>query len=144
MAHRDQGLIRLSNLLGEVENLLVKILDTRDQGIRIKGPYQPEVVQLGNGISEKDLLMHDERAPMAYHAMLAEMQPPKFPMPVGVIRRVEAPVFDAKDVESRDRCESRDRQAAMKAARPMLKANWSTWPRYWWPMQWKVTLRSGQ
>ncbi len=66
-----------------------------DRGIRLKGPYSPEVVQLGGGVSEKDLLVHDEQAPIGYTAMLAELQPPDYPMAVGVFRRVEATVYDA-------------------------------------------------
>jgi 2-oxoglutarate ferredoxin oxidoreductase subunit beta len=53
------------------------------------------VVQLGNGVTEQDLVVHDEAGPIGYLAMLAELQPPEFPMPIGVIRRVGAPTFDA-------------------------------------------------
>jgi 2-oxoglutarate ferredoxin oxidoreductase subunit beta len=66
----------------------------RDRGIRLDG-HRPEVVTLGNGIGEKDLLVHDERGPIGYTAMLSELGPPEFPVPVGVFRRVEAPAFDA-------------------------------------------------
>ena len=66
----------------------------RDRGIRVMGGHEPEVVQLGNGISESDLLVHDEKATPTYAFMLSQMAPPAFPMPVGVIRRVEAPTFD--------------------------------------------------
>jgi 2-oxoglutarate ferredoxin oxidoreductase subunit beta len=52
------------------------------------------VVQLGSGITESDLLVHDERGPYAYTAMLCAMQPPEFPSPIGVLRRIEAPRFD--------------------------------------------------
>jgi 2-oxoglutarate ferredoxin oxidoreductase subunit beta len=68
----------------------------RDRGIRFRGCYEPEVVQLGNGVSEKDLIVHDERGPTGYMAMLTEMQPPHFPMPVGVLRRIDAPTLDGK------------------------------------------------
>jgi 2-oxoglutarate ferredoxin oxidoreductase subunit beta len=40
-------------------------------------------------------MVHDQAGPIGYAAMLAEMQPPAWPMPVGVIRSVEAPTFDA-------------------------------------------------
>jgi 2-oxoglutarate ferredoxin oxidoreductase subunit beta len=66
----------------------------QDRGIRLSGCNQPEIVELGNGITEKDLLRHDETGPIGYAAMLAEMQPPTWPMPIGVIRRVEAPSFN--------------------------------------------------
>ena len=66
----------------------------RDRGIRCTGPHTPEVVELGNGVGEDDLLVHDEASSLAYMMMLAEMKPPAFPMPVGVIRRVDAPTVD--------------------------------------------------
>ncbi len=65
-----------------------------EYGIRLRG-LTPEVVALGAGISESDLLVHDERGPLAYTAMLADMQPPEFPVPVGILRRIEAPTLDA-------------------------------------------------
>jgi 2-oxoglutarate ferredoxin oxidoreductase subunit beta len=67
----------------------------RDRGIRLRGCYRPEVVALGNGVTEKELLVHDETGPIGYLATLAQMQPPDFPTPVGVLRRVEAPTLDA-------------------------------------------------
>ncbi len=66
----------------------------RDKGIRvIEG--RPEVVELGNGITEDDLLFHDEKADSsALSFMLAQMQYPEFPDPLGVFRDVERPVYD--------------------------------------------------
>ena len=58
-----------------------------DKGIRLNG-FDLEVVQLGNGVSERDLLVHDERHPRsAYAFMLAHMElRPGFPTPIGVLR----------------------------------------------------------
>jgi 2-oxoglutarate ferredoxin oxidoreductase subunit beta len=59
----------------------------RDKGIRMNG-LDLEVVQLGNGVSEHDLLIHDEqyRNP-AYAFLLAKMEEmPGFPTPIGVLR----------------------------------------------------------
>ena len=56
----------------------------RDKGIRLSG-LRPEVVQLGNGITEADLLVHDETAEdptLAY--LLSRMWWPEFPVPVGI------------------------------------------------------------
>jgi 2-oxoglutarate ferredoxin oxidoreductase subunit beta len=68
---------------------------TRDKGIRLNG-LDPEVVQLGNGIAEDDLLFHDERAPepsLAY--LLSRMRHEDgFPEPIGVFRSVERPRYD--------------------------------------------------
>jgi 2-oxoglutarate/2-oxoacid ferredoxin oxidoreductase subunit beta len=66
----------------------------RDKGIRLNGLH-PEVVQLGNGVSEADLLVHDEAAADPYLAyMLSRMWWPDFPVPVGVLRRVERATHD--------------------------------------------------
>jgi 2-oxoglutarate ferredoxin oxidoreductase subunit beta len=67
----------------------------KDKGIRMKGPFEPEVVVLGGEITERDLVVHDERAPVTYPFMLAQMEAPAFPVPVGVYRAVDAPIFDA-------------------------------------------------
>jgi 2-oxoglutarate ferredoxin oxidoreductase subunit beta len=67
----------------------------RDKGIRLNG-FSPEVVTLGvDGVTEADLLVHDETAEdptLAY--ILSRMWAPKFPVPVGVFRRVERPTHD--------------------------------------------------
>jgi len=65
-----------------------------DRGIRMKAPFQPEVVTLGSGLTEKDLLVHDDRGPVYYAMMLAQMEPPAFPMPIGVLRRTDFPTYD--------------------------------------------------
>ena len=65
----------------------------KDRGIRLNG-LQPEVVTLGAGVTEKDLIVHDEKTPTsAYAYMLSRLQPPDFPTPIGVFHSVEKPVF---------------------------------------------------
>jgi len=66
----------------------------RDKGIRLRG-MEPEVVTLGNGVTEEDLLVHDEEAPepsLAY--LLSRMRQPDFPEPIGVFRAVDRPKYD--------------------------------------------------
>jgi len=66
----------------------------RNKGIRIAG-LKLEVVELGNGITENDLLVHDAHDPepsIAY--MLARMDYPDFPVPIGVFRSVAKPTYD--------------------------------------------------
>jgi len=55
-----------------------------------------EVVTIGeNGITEKDILVHDKTMKeTGIHMMLAHMMPPEFPVAIGVIRAVEAPTFN--------------------------------------------------
>ena len=64
----------------------------RDKGIRLSG-LQPEIVTIGEGgISETDLLIHDEHAEEPHLAlMLSRMFWPAFPVPVGVLRSVDRP-----------------------------------------------------
>jgi len=66
----------------------------RDKGIRLNG-MNPEVVELGKGISEDDLLFHDEKTPeptLAY--LLSRMSHPEFPEPIGVFRDVDKPRYE--------------------------------------------------
>jgi 2-oxoglutarate ferredoxin oxidoreductase subunit beta len=67
----------------------------RDRGIRWKD-CNLEVVTLGSGITEKDLLVHDERHPSpAYAFALAQMDAlPGFPTPVGVLRAIDLPRYE--------------------------------------------------
>jgi 2-oxoglutarate ferredoxin oxidoreductase subunit beta len=60
----------------------------RDKGIRRTADGDIEVVALGNGISEADLLVHDAHHPRAFYAFqLSHMeQRPGFPTPIGVLR----------------------------------------------------------
>ena len=66
----------------------------RDRGIRLNG-MTPEVVELGKGITEDDLLFHDEKTAepsLAY--LLSRMRHPEFPEPIGVFRAVDRPRYD--------------------------------------------------
>jgi 2-oxoglutarate ferredoxin oxidoreductase subunit beta len=66
----------------------------RNRGIRLNG-LDPEVVNLGSGITVDDLLIHDERAEepsLAY--LLSRMVFPRFPECVGVYRCVQRPTYD--------------------------------------------------
>jgi 2-oxoglutarate ferredoxin oxidoreductase subunit beta len=75
----------------------------RDKGIRMKGAL-PEVVTIGeNGITENDLLVHDiylNDPSVAF--MLARMEQPVFPQPVGIFRAVERATYEELLVEQID------------------------------------------
>ena len=66
-----------------------------NRGIRMKGAL-PEVVTIGeNGVTEADLLVHDiylEDPSVAF--MLARMEQPEFPQPVGIFRAVERATYE--------------------------------------------------
>ena len=65
----------------------------RNRGIRLHG-HQPEIVTIGEGgITEADILVHDETDPLISF-MLAHIYWPEFPVPVGVIRNVSRPTHD--------------------------------------------------
>ncbi len=66
----------------------------RKKGIRLNG-LSPEIVDVGNGIKDDDLLFHDERSTeptLAY--MLSRMYHPEFPEPIGVFRAIDRPSYD--------------------------------------------------
>ena len=69
--------------------------ENNEKGIML-GPNGLIVVKLGeNGITENNLLIHDQYAhDPGIHLMLAKMQPPYFPVAVGVIRSA---LFDTYD-----------------------------------------------
>ena len=62
-----------------------------DRGIRLNG-FTPEVVTLGNGYNETDLLVHDETS-MQLAYILGSMEYPEYPVPMGVIRRVQKQTY---------------------------------------------------
>jgi len=67
------------------------------KGIRLNG-WSPEIVTLGeNGITEKDLLVHDEKAPVSLSFLISELMAPEFPTPVGVFRAVDRPIHHELD-----------------------------------------------
>jgi 2-oxoglutarate ferredoxin oxidoreductase subunit beta len=66
----------------------------QEQGIVLDG-LLPKVVKLGNGISQSDLLVHDENRDdptLAY--TLSRMRYPQFPEPFGVLRSVQRPIYE--------------------------------------------------
>jgi 2-oxoglutarate ferredoxin oxidoreductase subunit beta len=66
-----------------------------NQGIRMNGAH-PEVVRIGeNGITADDILVHDiylKDPSVAF--MLARMEQPSFPQPVGIFRAVERDTYE--------------------------------------------------
>ena len=67
----------------------------RDKGIVLRG-NRLEVATIGeNGVTEADILVHDEtEKTTGIHMMLAHMAPPEFPVAIGVIRNVDAPTYN--------------------------------------------------
>lgn len=70
---------------------------TKNKGVRLNGT-EPEVVELGKGISEDDLLFHNEKAAEPTHAyLLSRMRHENgFPEPIGVLRDVQRPTYEVE------------------------------------------------
>jgi 2-oxoglutarate ferredoxin oxidoreductase subunit beta len=73
----------------------------KDKGIRLDPQtLQLEVVRLGDGIAESDLLTWDEsRQNPALAFLLAQLEPPAFPTPIGVFRAVERPSYESRVID---------------------------------------------
>jgi 2-oxoglutarate ferredoxin oxidoreductase subunit beta len=67
----------------------------RNRGIRLRG-IEPEAVTLGeDGVTEADLVVHDEAADHSGLAFfLSQFDAPKLPVPLGVFRAVSAPAYE--------------------------------------------------
>ncbi|MBX2942558.1 MAG: 2-oxoacid:ferredoxin oxidoreductase subunit beta [Cyclobacteriaceae bacterium] len=69
----------------------------KQKGLRLNG-LKLETVTIGeNGVTEKDILVHDAHEPDAtLHMMLIRLKPPEFPMVLGIIREVSAPAYSQR------------------------------------------------
>jgi 2-oxoglutarate ferredoxin oxidoreductase subunit beta len=72
----------------------------RARGIRFRGA-EPEVVAVGErGVTESDCAVHDAHAATSGTAFLiSQLEPPGFPVPLGVFRAVEIPTYDELNEE---------------------------------------------
>jgi len=95
-----------------------------NKGIVLNG-FKLEAVKIGeNGITEKDILVHDakEEDP-TLHTMLARMRPPEFPVALGIIRKVSRPTFNSGMLAQLE-CEKQN--AKFKTVDELLKSG-ETW-----------------
>ncbi|MCP4872489.1 MAG: 2-oxoacid:ferredoxin oxidoreductase subunit beta [Proteobacteria bacterium] len=99
----------------------------RDKGVRIRKDLTLEVVTLGeNGVTEDDLVVHNAHAELPGLAqLLATMEYPDMPVPVGIFRQVSRPTYevgmDAQVTQA---------QAAHGGDKPSLTSLWNqgdTW-----------------
>jgi len=66
----------------------------RNRGIRVRDQHL-EVVELGNDTTESELIVHNEKSRDSYLAyMLARMEYPEYPVPIGVFRDVEKATYE--------------------------------------------------
>ena len=65
-----------------------------DRGLRLKQrSMEIEVVTLGNGVTQEDILVHDQKN-RTLAALLCSLQPPAFPMVLGVLYDDPAPTYE--------------------------------------------------
>src|SRR5262249_50775678 len=88
------------------------------KGLRLNG-LKLEVVTLGeNGMTEKDLLVHDEKqADPTLATMLSRLSYPAFPEPMGVLRDVERPTYDGLMVAQNEEVLKKKGPGTRRAAR---------------------------
>jgi 2-oxoglutarate ferredoxin oxidoreductase subunit beta len=96
----------------------------KNKGIMIKG-MTPEIVTIGeNGITEKDIFVHNENImDPTYTFMLSRFTHPTFPVPLGVFRSVSAPCYDAEVQNQVNAVTEKKGKGDMKA----LLASGETW-----------------
>lgn len=66
-----------------------------EKGLALIDGHLKVVIPGKEGITNKDILIHDAKNPdMSMHMMLAQMNPPDFPIALGLIRMTAKPTFD--------------------------------------------------
>ena len=91
--HTTNTDIREDNIVFLEEGQPLVFGKDRDRGVRMNG-QQPEVVPLGNGVGEEDLIVHSEGLEnTSYAYMLSRMENPQLPLPFGVLRAVEKTAY---------------------------------------------------
>lgn len=95
-----------------------------DKGLVLEG-LKLKVVTIGeNGISEKDLLVHDATEPNpGIQYMLANMRYPEYPVALGIIRAVPGPTYDRLVEEQIEAIKS---QSSIRCMDDLLHSG-STW-----------------
>lgn len=89
-----------------------------ERGIRLGGPagFTPEVVTIGeNGVTESDLVVFDEKDETgALPFLLSKLEPPRAPVPIGVLRDIQRPTYEAQVNEQVDTARKAHPDASIK------------------------------
>jgi 2-oxoglutarate/2-oxoacid ferredoxin oxidoreductase subunit beta len=96
-----------------------------DKGLILEGCRKLKAVKLGeNGITEKNILVHDALEPNpGIQYMLANMKYPEYPVALGVIRSVDGPTYE---IAVQEQIEGIKKAAKIKCMDDLLKSG-STW-----------------
>ena len=96
----------------------------RDKGLILEN-MKLKVVKIGeNGITEKDILVHDAHTDnIGLHSMLVDMKYPDYPVALGVIRDVEDMTYDDR---VRDQVAEVKEKAKIKCVDDLLNSG-ATW-----------------
>jgi 2-oxoglutarate ferredoxin oxidoreductase subunit beta len=84
---------RPSNVLYLEHGKPMRFGDKNERGIMLDSQGQPLVVDVAT-VGEDKLLVHDETSD-TLPFVISRMKPPHFPTPLGVIRKVQVPTYDA-------------------------------------------------
>jgi len=86
----------------------------KNKGLKLNG-FELEIVTIGeNGITEKDILVHDAKMQNpTLHLMLINMKAPAFPVAMGVIRSVDDETFDDALIEQITIAKSKSKNTGM-------------------------------
>lgn len=83
--------VRDDNLLFLEHGQPLKFGKNKDMGVALRNGFVPEVVELGNGVKEEDLLVHDAHTDSSHLAyLLSRVEHPSI---MGVFRNVERPTY---------------------------------------------------
>jgi 2-oxoglutarate ferredoxin oxidoreductase subunit beta len=75
------------------------------KGIKLGAGLVPEIVDVGEGDGKTpagELLVHTERGSQLYAHLLAQLVQPAFPIPMGVLHRVEKPTYEQLAIQQVD------------------------------------------
>lgn len=87
----DDRRTRDDNLLYLEHGMPLVFGKDRNKGVRLSG-FTPEIVTLGEGVDEGDLLVHDATSTQLAF-ILSSMEFPTYPAPLGVIRDIRKPHY---------------------------------------------------
>jgi 2-oxoglutarate ferredoxin oxidoreductase subunit beta len=97
---------------------------SRDRGIRFEGSEPRLVVLSGSGAGEVECSRHDAQAAGSGSAFLiSQLEPPEFPVPLGVFRSVSVPTYE----ELSEDLGRRARAAAGRGRLEALLSSGTTW-----------------